>query len=119
MSPATKASKAAAAREQRLNALKGANRIRNYRAQVKLQIRLGKITIRELGELICDPPEDLEGIEVRSLLECIRSVGPAKAHRILRQLGFNYRTTLACLPEPKRKHLALIIRRFDRSNVVD
>jgi len=108
-----------AALKQRMKALKGANKVRYYRAHVKQEIRCGDITIRELGELICDPPKDLEGIEVRSLLECIRSVGPAKAHRIMRQLGFNYQTTLARLPERKRKHLALIIRRFDRSNVVD
>jgi hypothetical protein len=93
---------------QRMEALQRANEIRSRRAQVKRDLRAGKITI---DRLLVDPPEFLETAKVVDMLLATPKVGRVKANKILQQCRISPSKTVGGLSERQRTELVELLRR--------
>lgn len=71
---------------QHLKALASANRIRFERAQVKRDLKSGKITI---PELLQDIPEGIESATVYEMLDAMDRWGRVRSRRLLTRLGIS------------------------------
>lgn len=86
--------------EQRMAALKRANTIRTYRAQVKRDVKAGR---RLVLDLINDPL--CETMKVGEAVITLPKIGKVKRNRILNRLSISPSRSLGCLTE--RQRLAL------------
>ena len=93
---------------QREEALKKANRIRLARAARKRRIRRLPLpaALREVRELIVDPPQDYEAMYLADLLRALPLWGPAKINRLLTRHRISHSKTLGGLTERQRNELA-------------
>jgi hypothetical protein len=89
--------------QQRMDALELANRIRIGCADLKREIRAGRLTVR--GVLLA-PPEYAAHMKILDLLLAAPGVGPVKAMRTLRHAGISPVKTVGGLTE--RQCLELI-----------
>ena len=114
MPPATKSppKPAAAAPErsltQRMEALERANQIRTRRAQLKRDLKAGRVSIHNL---LLDPPEYLETAKVFDLLLAVPKYGRVKVNRILTQCRISPSKTVGGLSERQRNELVSFLRR--------
>ena len=65
---------------QRMDALERANEIRTQRAQLKRDLKAGRVSIHEL---LLDPPEYLETAKVFDMLLAVPKYGRVKANKVL------------------------------------
>jgi hypothetical protein len=87
---------------QRLAALEKANRTRSFRAQIKRDLRAGRIT---LAQLIAHPPAELGSMRLYELLLATPKIGTGKATRILRRAALPASKTVATLTARQRHEL--------------
>ena len=93
---------------QRMDALKRANDIRTRRAQLKRDLKAGRVSIHQL---LLDVPEYLETAKVFDLLLAVPKYGRVKVNRILTQCRISPSKTIGGLSERQRNELVSFLRR--------
>jgi hypothetical protein len=93
---------------QRLDALKRANDIRTRRAQLKRDLKAGRISIHQL---LLDPPAYLETAKVFDMLLAVPKYGRVKANKVLTQCRISPSKTIGGLSERQRSELVALLRR--------
>lgn len=93
---------------QRMDALRRANHIRTKRAQLKRDLKAGKVKIHTL---LLDPPEYVETAKVFDMLLAVPKYGRVKTTRILNQCRISPSKTIGGLSERQRTELVGQLRR--------
>jgi hypothetical protein len=101
---ATKTQAQAPARslDQRMEALKRANDIRVKRAQLKKDLKDGRVHIEQI---LADPPEYVSTAKVFDMLMAVPKFGRVKAARFLNQCRISQSKTVGGLSERQRAEL--------------
>lgn len=97
--------------DQKLDALKKANKTRTARAKVRrdlyvLSHQQGKL---RAAELICESPPEIEGMTVVALLQSIRGVGQSYVRTCLRKLALTDLKLVGTLTERQRREMAELL----------
>ena len=93
---------------QRKEALKKANSVRSERAQLKRDIKAGRIKIQGL---LLDPPAYLESAKVFDLLLTVPKYGRVKVNRALTHCRISPSKTIGGLSQRQRNELVSYMRR--------
>ena len=93
---------------QRMDELERANRIRTARAQLKRDLKAGKVSIHKL---LLEPPEYLETAKVFDMLLAVPKYGRVKANKVLVQCRISPSKTIGGLSERQRTELVSLLRR--------
>ena len=91
-----------------MDALERANRIRTARAQLKRDLKAGKVSIHQL---LLDPPSYLETAKVFDMLLAVPKYGRVKANKVLVQCRISPSKTIGGLSERQRTELVSMLRR--------
>ncbi len=94
--------------DQRMSALKNANKIRTYRANLKRDIKAGKVNVIPL---LVDPPEKLETMKIFDLLLVVPKVGRVKANKMLNRCRISPAKTIGGLSERQRAEMVSMLGR--------
>jgi hypothetical protein len=86
-----------------MDALRRANEVRVLRAQLKRDLKAGRVSI---GVLLRDPPQYLETAKVFDMLLALPKVGSVKATKILQSCRVSPSKTFGGLSERQRSELA-------------
>jgi hypothetical protein len=93
---------------QRMDALARANRIRTKRAQLKRDLKAGRLSIHAL---LLNPPEYLETAKVFDMLLAVPKYGRVKVNKILAHCRISPSKTIGGLSERQRSELVSLLRR--------
>ena len=93
---------------QRMDALQRANEIRTRRAQLKRDLRGGRISIHDL---LLKPPDYLETAKVLDMLLAVPKIGRVKANKVLTTCRISPSKTIGGLSERQRAELVSLLRR--------
>ena len=93
---------------QRMDALQKANDIRTRRAQLKRDLKAGRVSIHTL---LLEPPEFLETAKVFDMLLAVPKYGRVKANKILQTCRISPSKTIGGLSERQRAELINQLRR--------
>jgi hypothetical protein len=93
---------------QRMDALARANLIRTQRAQLKRDLKSGRLSIHTL---LLDPPEYLETAKVFDMLLAVPKYGRVKVNKILVLCRISPSKTIGGLSERQRSELVSLLRR--------
>ena len=93
---------------QRMDALQRANEIRTRRAQLKKDLKGGRVSIHTL---LTEPPEYVETAKVFDMLLAVPKYGRVKANKILQQCRISPSKTIGGLSERQRSELVSLLRR--------
>jgi hypothetical protein len=93
---------------QRMEALQRANDIRTRRAQLKRDLKGGRVSIQQL---LAAPPEYLETAKVFDMLLAVPKYGRVKVNKILQQCRISPSKTIGGLSERQRTELVSLLRR--------
>ena len=93
---------------QRMEALQRANEIRTRRAQLKRDLKAGRLSIHDL---LLEPPEYIGTAKVFDMLLAVPKYGRVKANRILNQCRISPSKTIGGLSERQRSELISQLRR--------
>jgi len=93
---------------QQMDALQRANQIRSARAQLKRELKAGRVHIHGI---LLDPPEYLLNAKVSELLLAVPKYGRVKVNRLLLQCRISSSKTLGGLSERQRRELVANLRR--------
>lgn len=91
-----------------MEALKRANHIRTKRAQLKKDLKAGKV---RMHTLILDPPEYVQTAKVFDLLLAVPKLGRVKVTRMLNQCRISPSKTVGGLSERQRGELVALLTR--------
>ena len=91
-----------------MDALQRANDIRTRRAQLKRDLKAGRMSI---DALLLNPPEFLETAKVFDMLLAVPKYGRVKANKILQQCRISPSKTIGGLSERQRSELVSLLRR--------
>lgn len=94
-------------RDQQLAALEKANGIRFARAQLKRDIRAGKI---DVADIIENPPEILDTMKVIDLILAVPHVGRIKAHKAFNKIHASQAKTVGGLTDRQREEMVRWLR---------
>jgi hypothetical protein len=94
--------------ERRKVALRRANHVRSRRAELKQELRAGKV---RLEQILATPADYLASAEVFDMLVAVPKIGPVKAGRLLTVARINPSKTVGDLTERQRTHLIELLRR--------
>jgi hypothetical protein len=94
--------------DQRMDALRKANEVRARRAQLKRDLKSGRVS---LAALMVDPPPYLETAKVLEMLLALPGHGRVKATKLLNSCRVSPSKTFGGLSERQRKELTV---RLDR-----
>lgn len=98
----------ARSRDQRMKALEMANEIRIKRAQLKRDLKAGKVRI---DSLLLDPPSWLGSAKVFDIILAVPKYGRVKVNRILNSCRISPSKTIGGLSERQRAELVALLRR--------
>src|ERR687894_2528427 len=93
---------------QRMDALQKANEIRTRRAQLKRDLKAGRVSIHDL---LRSPPEYLETAKVFDMLLAVPKYGRVKVNKILVTCRISPSKTIGGLSERQRNELIASLRR--------
>jgi hypothetical protein len=93
---------------QRMEALQRANDIRTRRAQLKRDLKGGRVSIHQL---LTAPPEYLETAKVFDMLLAVPKYGRVKVNKILQTCRISPSKTIGGLSERQRAELVSLLRR--------
>jgi S13-like protein len=93
---------------QRMDALRRANDIRTRRAQLKRDLKGGRVTI---DKLLLDPPAYLGTAKVFDMLLAVPKYGRVKVNKVLTQCRISPSKTIGGLSERQRTELVAMLRR--------
>ena len=94
--------------DQRIGALERANEVRIKRAQLKRDLKAGRLTIHTL---LLNPPEYLETAKVFDMLLAVPKYGRVKANKILAHCRIAPSKTIGGLSERQRSELVSLLNR--------
>ena len=94
--------------DQRMDALKRANGIRTARAQLKKDLKAGRVSIHDLLD---SPPDYVLTAKVFDMLLAVPKYGRVKANRVLNQCRISPAKTIGGLSERQRKEMVSLLRR--------
>lgn len=97
--------------QQRLDALKDANKIRSLRAQLKRNVKSRR---QSVPAVIANPPEYVETMKVFDLLVAQPKMGRVKANRAMQHCRVSPSKTLGGLTDRQRGELVSELRRAGR-----
>ena len=95
-------------REQRMKALRRANEIRSARAQLKRDLKGGKVKIEKL---LLDPPDYVLSAKAFDMILAVPKYGRVKANKILTQCRISPSKTIGGLSARQRGELVQYLRR--------
>ena len=98
----TQAQAPARSLDQRMEALKRANDIRVRRAQLKKDLKDGRVSIEKI---LLDPPEYVSTAKVFDMLMAVPKFGRVKAGRLLNQCRISQSKTVGGLSDRQRHEL--------------
>ena len=90
-----------------MRALRRANEIRSARAQLKRDLKAGKVRI---GQLLLDPPEYVLSAKAFDMIVAVPKYGRVKANKILTQCRISPSKTIGGLSERQRGELVAFLR---------
>jgi hypothetical protein len=93
---------------QRMDALKRANEIRTRRAQLKRDLKGGRVSI---DGLLLTPPDFLATAKVFDLLLAVPKYGRVKANKVLQTCRISPSKTIGGLSERQRTELVSLLRK--------
>ena len=93
---------------QRMDALQRANQIRTRRAQLKKDLKGGRVSIHTL---LLDPPEYLQTAKVFDMLLAVPKYGRVKVNKVLQQCRISPSKTIGGLSQRQRSELVSLLRR--------
>ena len=93
---------------QRMDALQRANQIRTRRAQLKRDLKAGRVSIQDL---LRNPPDYLETAKVFDMLLAVPKYGRVKVNKILVTCRISPSKTIGGLSERQRNELVSLLRR--------
>jgi hypothetical protein len=93
---------------QRMDALQRANEIRTRRAQLKRDLKAGRVSIHKL---LLQPPEYVETAKVFDMLLAVPKYGRVKVGKILQACRISPSKTIGGLSERQRTELVSLLRR--------
>lgn len=93
---------------QRLDALERANDVRTKRAQLKREVKAGRVTMHAL---LLEPPAYLETAKVFDILLATPKLGRVKVNKILTQCRISPSKSMGGLSERQRDEIAKLLRR--------
>jgi len=102
MTPKTQAQAPARSLDQRMDALRRANEIRVRRAQLKKDLKDGRVRVEEV---LSRPPDFVETAKVFDILMAVPKFGRVKAARFLNQCRISQSKTVGGLSERQRTEL--------------
>jgi hypothetical protein len=91
-----------------MKALQRANEIRTARAQLKRDLKAGKVQVEQL---LLDPPEYLLSAKTIDMLLAVPKFGRVKANKILNNCRISPSKTIGGLSERQRGELVGLLRR--------
>jgi hypothetical protein len=91
-----------------MDALQRANDIRTRRAQLKKDLKAGRVSIHKL---LLEPPEYIETAKVFDMLLAVPKYGRVKANKILQQCRISPSKTIGGMSERQRTELVSLLRR--------
>ena len=94
--------------DQRMEALRRANDIRSRRAQLKKDLKSGRVQIRDV---IADPPEYVLTAKVFDMLLAVPKYGKVKATRFINHCRISQGKTVGGLSERQRNELVDLLSR--------
>jgi hypothetical protein len=94
--------------EQRMRALGRANEIRSKRAQLKRDLKGGKVKVEAL---LLDPPDYVMSAKAFDMILAVPKYGRVKANKILQQCRISPSKTIGGLSERQRGELVSYLRR--------
>jgi hypothetical protein len=94
--------------DQRMEALKRANDIRVRRAQLKKDLKDGRV---QIDDVLLDPPEWVETAKVFDMLMAVPKLGRVKAARLLNSCRISQSKTVGGLSERQRAELVSLFNR--------
>jgi hypothetical protein len=94
--------------KQRFDALERANEIRTARANLKKDLKAGRVAIQDL---ILDPPEWLATAKMFDMLIATPKYGRVKVNRILTQCRISPSKTIGGLSERQRQEVVSYLQR--------
>lgn len=93
--------------DQRMDALRRANDVRVKRAQLKKDLKNGKVQVEAI---LSDPPEYVGTAKVIDMLMAVPKFGRVKAARFLNQCRISPSKTIAGLSDRQREELVNLLR---------
>ncbi|MDQ3572247.1 MAG: hypothetical protein M3383_05235 [Actinomycetota bacterium] len=93
---------------QRMRALRRANEIRTKRAQMKRDLKAGKVNVERL---LLDPPEWVESAKVFDMILAVPKYGRVKANKVLSQCRISPSKTIGGLSGRQRAELVQMLHR--------
>src|SRR5246500_5346241 len=93
---------------QRMDALARANQIRIKRAQLKRDLKAGRVSIHDL---LLEPPEYVETAKVFDMLLAVPKYGRVKVNKVLVQCRISPSKTIGGLSQRQRTELVSMLRR--------
>ena len=108
LSPKTQAQAPVRSLDQRMEALKRANDIRVRRAQLKKDLKDGRV---QIDSILGSPPEYVETAKVFDILMAVPKFGRVKAARLLNQCRISQSKTVGGLSERQRTELIGLFNR--------
>jgi hypothetical protein len=94
--------------DQRMDALRRANEIRSRRAQLKRDLKSGRVSI---GSVISNPPEFVMTAKVFDMLMAVPKYGKVKATRFLNTCRISQGKTIGGLSDRQRSELLELLQR--------
>lgn len=94
--------------QQRMDALETANDVRSYRANLKKDIKAGRVSI---VKLLTDPPEKIETMKIFDLLLVVPKMGRVKVNKLLMQCRISPSKTIGGMSERQRTEMVSMLGR--------
>lgn len=91
-----------------MRALRRANEIRTKRAQLKRDLKAGKVKVEQL---LLDPPEWVESAKAFDMILAVPKYGRVKANKVLSQCRISPSKTIGGLSQRQRAELVSMLRR--------
>lgn len=89
--------------EEKLAALKKAQEMRSKRAEIRVKLKQGKLTLREVLESTDD--EVISRMRVTYLLQSLPQVGKVTSEKVMREIGINENRRVQGLGKRQREQL--------------
>src|SRR4051795_9470135 len=92
---------------QRMDALQRANKIRTSRAQLKRDLKSGRVSI---NDVLLSPPDWVETAKVFDMMLAVPKYGRVKVNKVLQSCRISPSKTIGGLSERQRSELITLLR---------
>ena len=92
---------------QRMDALSRANQIRTRRAQLKRDLKAGRVSVQDM---LLDPPDWVETAKVFDMMLAVPKYGRVKVNKVLQTCRISPSKTIGGRSERQRTELVTLLR---------